>query len=40
MINVRNTLCANGFSYVLNNQGVGCMNAFIREYRQTLFDIR
>ena len=32
--NVRKTLCANGFSYVWGNQGVGCLNAFIREFRQ------
>ena len=28
--NVRKTLCVNGFSYVWDNQGVGCLNAFIR----------
>ena len=38
--NVRKTLCANGFSYVWGNQGVGCLNAFIREFRQRLIDIR
>ena len=27
--NVRKMLCANGFSYVWDNQGVGCLNAFI-----------
>ena len=37
---VRKTLCANGFSYVWDNQGVGCLNAFIREFRQRLIDIR
>ena len=25
--------CVNGFSYVWDNQGVGCLNAFIREFR-------
>ena len=40
MTNVRKTLCANGFSYVWDNQGVGCLNAFIREFRQRLIDIR
>ena len=30
---VRKTLCVNGFSYVWDNQGVGCLNAFIREFR-------
>ena len=38
--NVRKRLCANGFSYVWDNQGVGCLNAFIREFRQRLIDIR
>ena len=38
--NIRKTLCANGFSYVWDNQGVGCLNAFIREFRQRLIDIR
>ena len=38
--NVRNTLCANGFSCVWDNQGVGCLNAFIREFRQRLNNIR
>ena len=38
--NVRKTLCANGFSCVWHNQGVGCLNAFIREFRQRLIDIR
>ena len=33
-------LCANGFSYVWDIQGVGCLNAFIREFRQRLIDIR
>ena len=28
--NVRKTLRVNGFSYVWDNQGVGCLNAFIR----------
>ena len=40
MTNVRKTLCANGFSYVCDNQGVGCLHAFIREFRQRLIDIR
>ena len=40
VINVRKALCANGFSYVWDNQGVGCSNAFIREFRQRLIDIR
>ena len=38
--NVRKTLCVNGFSYVWDNQGVGCLNAFTREFRQRLIDIR
>ena len=38
--NVRKILCANGFSYVWDNQGVWCLNAFIREFRQRLIDIR
>ena len=38
--NVRKTLCVNGFSYVWENQGVGCLNAFIREFRQRLIDMR
>ena len=38
--NIRKTLCANGFSYVWDNQGVGCLNAIIREFRQRLIDIR
>ena len=38
--NVRKTLCANDFSYVWDNQGVGCLNAFIREFRQRLIDIQ
>ena len=38
--NVHKTLCANGFSYVWGNQGVGCLNAFIREFRQRFIDIR
>ena len=33
-------LCANGFPCVWHNQGVGCLNAFIREFRQRLIDIR
>ena len=33
-------VCANGFSYVWDNKGVGCLNAFIREFRQKLIDIR
>ena len=32
--NVHKLLCANRFSYVWDNQGVGCLNAFIREFRQ------
>ena len=32
--NVCTTLCVNGYSYVWGNQGVGCVNAFIREFRQ------
>ena len=40
MTNIRKTLCANGFSYVWDNQGVGCLNVFIREFRQRLIDIR
>ena len=38
--NVRKTLCVNGFSYVWDNQGVGCLIAFIREFRQRLIDMR
>ena len=38
--NVHKTLCANSFSYVWDNEGVGCLNAFIREFRQRLIDIR
>ena len=38
--NVRKVLCANGFSYVWDNQGVGRLNEFIREFRQRLIDIR
>ena len=38
--NVRKTLCVNGFSYVWENQGVGCLNDFIREFRQRLIDMR
>ena len=38
--NVRKTLCTNGFSYVWNYQGVGCVNAFIKEFRQRLIDIQ
>ena len=30
--NVRKTLCVNGFSSVWDNQGVGCLSAFIREF--------
>ena len=37
---VRKTVCANGFSYAWDNQGVGFSNAFIREFRQRLIDIR
>ena len=37
--NVRKT-CANRFSYVRDNQGVGCLSAFIREFKQRLTDIR
>ena len=40
MTNVRKALCVNGFSYVWDNQGVGCLNAFIREFRQRVTDIR
>ena len=40
MANVHKTLCANGFSYVWDNQGVGCLNAFIREFGQRLTDVR
>ena len=40
MTNVRKTLCANGFSYVWDNQGVGCLKVFIREFRQRRIDIR
>ena len=36
VIYVRKALCANGFSYVCDNQGVGCSNAFIREFRKRL----
>ena len=35
----RKTLCVNGFSYVWDNQGVGCLSAFIREFRQRLIDM-
>ena len=38
--NVRKILCVNGFSYVWDNQGVGCLNAFIRVFRQRLIDMR
>ena len=38
--NVRKTLCVNGFSYVWDNQGVGYLCAFIREFRQRLIDMR
>ena len=38
--NVPKILCANGFSYVWDNQGVGCLNAFIGEFRQRPVDIR
>ena len=38
--NVRETLCANGFSCVWDNQGVGCLSTFIRKFRQRLTDIR
>ena len=40
MTNVRKIFCANGFSYVWDNQGVRCLNAFIREFRRRLIDIR
>ena len=40
MTNVRKTLCANGFSYVWDDQGVGFLNAFIREFRQRLIYIQ
>ena len=36
---VRRTLCANGFSYVWDTQGRGCLNAFVGEFRQRLTDI-
>ena len=36
--NVHKALCANCFSYVWDNQEVGCSNAFIREFRLT--DVR
>ena len=32
--------CINGFSYVWDNQGVGYLCAFIREFRQRLIDMR
>ena len=38
--NVRKTLCVNGFSDVWDNQGVGCLSAFFREFRQRLIDMR
>jgi hypothetical protein len=38
--NIRRILSVNGFSYVWENQGVGCLNAFIRMFRQRLIDIR
>ena len=38
--NVRKALCAKGFSYVWDNQEEGNLNAFIREFRQRLVDIR
>ena len=34
--NIRKTLCVNGFSYVWDNHGVGCLNAFIREFKDLL----
>ena len=40
MTNIRKALCANGFSYVWDNQGVGCLSTFIREFRQIFVDIR
>ena len=40
MTNIRKALCENGFSYVWDNQEVGCLNAFIKEFRQRLIDIR
>ena len=30
----------NRFSYAWDNQGVGCLSAFIREFRQRLTDMR
>ena len=36
---VRRTLCANGFSYVWDTQGRGCLNEFVGEFRQRLTDI-
>ena len=36
---VRRTLCANGFSYVWDTQGRGCLSAFVGEFRQRLTDI-
>ena len=32
-------LCAKEFSYLWDNQGMGCLSAFIRELRQWLIDI-
>ena len=40
MTTIRKALCENGFSYVWDNQEVGCLNAFIREFIQRLTDIR
>ena len=38
--NVRKALCVNGFSDVWDNQGVGCLSTFIKEFRQRLIDMR
>ena len=40
VMNIRKTLSVNGFSYVWDNQGVGCLNVFIREFRQWLIDMQ
>eukprot|EP00745_Piridium_sociabile_P012238 TRINITY_DN18996_c0_g2_i5.p1 TRINITY_DN18996_c0_g2~~TRINITY_DN18996_c0_g2_i5.p1 ORF type:complete len:159 (+),score=0.05 TRINITY_DN18996_c0_g2_i5:375-851(+) len=37
---VRNMLCTNGLAYVWVNRGVGCVQSFIKTFRQRLVDIR
>ena len=38
--NIRKVLSVNGFAFVWENQGVGCVGSFLREFKQRLIDCR